>query len=73
MVELGLVLAISQETPSASMALAGVVGKVKFVVVMIGINYGEPDQRTIRILRPKRKTVLSSRFSVLSQKRSRPY
>jgi nitrate reductase NapE component len=44
------------------MAFAGVVGKVRFVVVMIETGYGEPDQRAIRILRAKRK--ISSRFSV---------
>jgi len=39
------------------MAFAVMIGKVKFVEVMMGTAYGEEDERTIRILRANRNRV----------------
>jgi hypothetical protein len=48
---------ISLKVSFVSMAFAVMIGKVKFVEVMMGTAYGEEDERTIRILRANRNRV----------------
>ena len=50
---------ISLKVSFGSMAFGVIVGKARFVEVMMGTAYGEEDQRTIRILRAKRNRVAS--------------